>query len=160
GPALRRGRRPVARDAPGLAAARPRRRAARPRPGAGQRVGTRAEEGVTTRPRRRRAPVPITTRSAMSSAEDLLRKTTERLAQRRPLPESTSRLQFHAGFTFRDATRLVPYLADLGVTHLYASPFLRARPASKHGYDIVSHQVLNPEIGTEADFADLVGALN
>jgi (1->4)-alpha-D-glucan 1-alpha-D-glucosylmutase len=78
----------------------------------------------------------------------------------RPLPESTYRLQFHAGFTFRDAVRVIPYLRELGVTHCYASPYLKARPGSTHGYDIVDHNALNPEIGTAEDYAAFVGALH
>jgi (1->4)-alpha-D-glucan 1-alpha-D-glucosylmutase len=75
------------------------------------------------------------------------------------LPESTYRLQFHAGFTFRDAQQLVPYLHDLGITDCYASPYLKARPGSTHGYAISDHRVLNPEIGTEADYEAWVQAL-
>jgi (1->4)-alpha-D-glucan 1-alpha-D-glucosylmutase len=67
-------------------------------------------------------------------------------------PESTYRLQFHAEFTFRDAAALVPYLHDLGITDCYASPYLKARPGSKHGYDVTDHRILNPEIGTEEDY--------
>jgi (1->4)-alpha-D-glucan 1-alpha-D-glucosylmutase len=67
-------------------------------------------------------------------------------------PESTYRLQFHAGFTFRDATAIVPYLHALGVTHVYASPYLKARPGSTHGYDVIDHCSLNPELGTQADY--------
>ena len=78
---------------------------------------------------------------------------------RRCLPESTYRLQLHAGFTFRDALALVPYLHALGITHCYASPFLQARPGSTHGYDITNHQALNPEIGTEADYEALCQTL-
>ena len=59
-------------------------------------------------------------------------------------PGQTYRLQFHAGFTFRDATRIRPYLRDLGVTHCYASPYLKARPGSTHGYDIVDHRASTP----------------
>lgn len=69
-----------------------------------------------------------------------------------PLPESTYRLQLHGGFTFRDATAIVPYLHALGVTHLYASPYLKARPGSTHGYDVIDHCTLNPELGTQADY--------
>src|SRR4051794_4269530 len=65
-------------------------------------------------------------------------------------PESTYRLQFHAGFTFRDATAIVPYLAKLGITHVYASPYLKARPGSTHGYDVIDHCTLNPRVGPEA----------
>src|SRR5213075_2770177 len=70
----------------------------------------------------------------------------------RAFPESTYRLQFHAGFTFRDATAIVPYLHALGVTHVYASPYLKARPGSTHGYDVIDHCSLNPELGTQADY--------
>jgi (1->4)-alpha-D-glucan 1-alpha-D-glucosylmutase len=75
-------------------------------------------------------------------------------------PRATYRLQFHRGFTFRDATALVPYLAELGVSHIYASPVTDARPGSTHGYDIVNHNRLNPEIGSDEDFAALVAALH
>ncbi len=70
---------------------------------------------------------------------------------RRPIT-ATYRLQFHAGFTFRDAERLVPYLRDLGISHVYASPILKARPGSTHGYDVVDHSVLKQVLGGEADF--------
>ncbi|HEX6441056.1 MAG TPA: malto-oligosyltrehalose synthase [Stellaceae bacterium] len=72
---------------------------------------------------------------------------------------ATYRLQFHKGFNFRDAEALVPYLARLGVSHLYASPVMEARPGSTHGYDIVDHNRLNPEIGTREEFEALVRAL-
>jgi (1->4)-alpha-D-glucan 1-alpha-D-glucosylmutase len=74
-------------------------------------------------------------------------------------PESTFRLQFHAGFTFRDATAIVPYLHALGVTHVYASPYLKARPGSTHGYDVIDHCSLNPELGTQADYDAFCGEL-
>jgi (1->4)-alpha-D-glucan 1-alpha-D-glucosylmutase len=67
-------------------------------------------------------------------------------------PESTYRLQFHAGFTFRDATAIVPYLHALGVTHVYASPYLKARPGSTHGYDVIDHCSLNPELGAQEHY--------
>jgi (1->4)-alpha-D-glucan 1-alpha-D-glucosylmutase len=72
---------------------------------------------------------------------------------------ATYRLQFHKGFTFRDAVALIPYLARLGISHLYASPLTEARPGSTHGYDIVNHSRLNPEIGSADDFAALSEAL-
>jgi (1->4)-alpha-D-glucan 1-alpha-D-glucosylmutase len=75
-------------------------------------------------------------------------------------PRATYRLQFHRGFTFRDALALVPYLDDLGVSHIYASPLTEAKPGSKHGYDIVDHNRLNPEIGSEVEFRALVAALH
>jgi (1->4)-alpha-D-glucan 1-alpha-D-glucosylmutase len=68
------------------------------------------------------------------------------------IPRATYRLQFHAGFGFDDARKLAPYLSRLGVSHVYASPYLKARPGSSHGYDIVDHAALNPELGDEAAF--------
>jgi (1->4)-alpha-D-glucan 1-alpha-D-glucosylmutase len=78
----------------------------------------------------------------------------------RRTPRATYRLQFHKEFTFRDAERLAPYLAALGISHLYASPVFRANPGSMHGYDVVDYGQLNPEIGDEADFNALVEALH
>ena len=52
-------------------------------------------------------------------------------------PRATYRLQFHKGFTFADAERLVPYFARLGISHVYASPITTARPGSMHGYDVI-----------------------
>ena len=75
------------------------------------------------------------------------------------IPASTYRLQFHAGFTFRDARRLVPYLHELGVTDVYASPYLKARAGSAHGYDVANPNSLNPEIGTEDDYRAFVAEL-
>jgi (1->4)-alpha-D-glucan 1-alpha-D-glucosylmutase len=96
----------------------------------------------------------------MTTPDDLLGKVAERLAARRPPPEATYRLQFHAGFTFRDALAVVPYLHDLGVTHCYASPYLQARRGSMHGYDITDHRALNSEIGTAADYDAWVNELH
>ncbi len=76
------------------------------------------------------------------------------------IPSSTYRLQFNRAFTFKQATTLVPYLHDLGISHCYASPFLKARAGSSHGYDIIDHNSLNPEIGSADDFARLVDALH
>ncbi|MEO8652616.1 MAG: malto-oligosyltrehalose synthase [Ramlibacter sp.] len=63
------------------------------------------------------------------------------------IPAATYRVQFHQDFNFEQATRAVPYLQALGISHLYSSPYLRARPGSTHGYDIVDHNALNPQIG-------------
>ncbi len=75
------------------------------------------------------------------------------------IPRATYRVQLNAGFTFKDATALVPYLAELGISHVYCSPYFRARPGSLHGYDVVDHNSLNAEIGTRKDFEELVGTL-
>src|ERR1700757_2254099 len=74
-------------------------------------------------------------------------------------PLSTYRLQFNSTFRFEDARKLVPYLAALGISHCYASPILKARSGSVHGYDIIDHTQLNPEIGTEDEFRQLVAEL-
>ena len=68
---------------------------------------------------------------------------------------ATYRLQFNKDFTFRDATKLLDYFSELGITHIYASPILRSRAGSTHGYDVVDPTRLNPELGTEADFFTL-----
>lgn len=75
------------------------------------------------------------------------------------VPVATYRLQFNRAFTFADATRLVPYLDALGVSDVYASSYLAARPGSLHGYDIADHNRLNPEIGTEEEYEAFVTAL-
>ncbi len=74
-------------------------------------------------------------------------------------PLATYRLQFHSGFGFEDARRLIPYLYKLGISHYYASPILRARPGSMHGYDITDHNSLNPEIGTLEELRTLAAEL-
>ncbi len=68
------------------------------------------------------------------------------------IPRATYRLQFHPGFTFDDAVKVLPYLQRLGVSHVYCSPIMKARPGSQHGYDIVSHDEVNPELGGQAGF--------
>jgi hypothetical protein len=68
------------------------------------------------------------------------------------IPVSTYRLQMHSRFGFSDARAILPYLSRLGITDGYTSPFLKARPGSTHGYDIINHNVLNPELGSESDY--------
>jgi (1->4)-alpha-D-glucan 1-alpha-D-glucosylmutase len=68
----------------------------------------------------------------------------------RRIPKSTYRLQLNKGFTFDDAAAIAGYLKDLGVSHVYCSPYLQAAPGSMHGYDVVDHQKVNDELGGEA----------
>ena len=75
------------------------------------------------------------------------------------MPRATMRLQFHKGFTFADAERLVPYLARLGISHVYASPITTARAGSMHGYDVIDPTRVNPELGGEAALKRFVAAL-
>jgi (1->4)-alpha-D-glucan 1-alpha-D-glucosylmutase len=63
------------------------------------------------------------------------------------VPTSTYRLQLHKGFTFDDAAAIAEYLCDLGISHVYSSPYLQAAPGSMHGYDVVDHQKVNEELG-------------
>ncbi|WP_417702554.1 malto-oligosyltrehalose synthase [Pseudomonas sp.] len=72
---------------------------------------------------------------------------------------ATLRLQLHKDFTLHDAAARVPYLAQLGISHLYASPILTARPGSQHGYDVVDPSRINPELGGEAALVQLVQTL-
>src|SRR5215213_3067892 len=73
--------------------------------------------------------------------------------------QSTYRVQLSAGFGFAAARAVVPYLADLGVSHLYTSPILRARTGSAHGYDVVDPTQVSPELGAEAGLRELVATL-
>jgi (1->4)-alpha-D-glucan 1-alpha-D-glucosylmutase len=75
------------------------------------------------------------------------------------IPVATYRVQFHKLCTFEQVTRAVPYLHALGISHLYSSPYLRARPGSTHGYDIVDHNALNPEVGDARAFDRMCEAL-
>jgi (1->4)-alpha-D-glucan 1-alpha-D-glucosylmutase len=75
------------------------------------------------------------------------------------LPLATYRLQLTADFGFERAAEVVPYLKALGISHVYASPFMKARRGSTHGYDIIDHTKLNPELGGEDGFAHLSATL-
>jgi len=75
------------------------------------------------------------------------------------IPRATYRLQFNRDFTFAMAAEHVPFLAALGISHCYASPLLMARPGSSHGYDIVEHHRLNPELGSTEEFEHFVNVL-
>jgi (1->4)-alpha-D-glucan 1-alpha-D-glucosylmutase len=93
------------------------------------------------------APVGTETEAAVASGAAM------------PTPRATYRVQLHAGFTFDDAAAIVDYLADLGISHLYCSPFLQAAPGSTHGYDVVDHHRLNAELGGEEAYERLCQAL-
>jgi (1->4)-alpha-D-glucan 1-alpha-D-glucosylmutase len=74
-------------------------------------------------------------------------------------PSATYRLQFNKSFTFEAAEGLVDYLHDLGISDIYASPFLMAKPESVHGYDVTDHSKFNPQIGNQESFVRLAEAL-
>jgi (1->4)-alpha-D-glucan 1-alpha-D-glucosylmutase len=113
---------------------------------AGERAGKQADaEGTHT--------------TVEAQADDLFEQVRRELSARRVVPLSTYRMQLHQGFTFQQARALVPYLAKLGVSDFYASPYLKATPGSTHGYDCVDHQRINPEVGTPEDHAALCDTL-
>src|SRR5215208_4203829 len=68
------------------------------------------------------------------------------------IPRATYRLQFNRDFTFKDARRWVKYLHDLGISDIYASPYLKASAESTHGYDVADHIALNPAVVGDADY--------
>ena len=73
----------------------------------------------------------------------------------RRMPVATYRLQLQPGFGFARAQATLPYLQQLGVSHLYLSPIWKPRPGSTHGYDVVDPRQLNPELGSREAFAAL-----
>ena len=88
-------------------------------------------------------------------AGPLYARTREHLLGQEEQPLATYRVQLHRDFDFTRAAAVVPYLARLGVSHLYASPILRSLPGSSHGYDVVDHSEVNPELGGGVGFAAL-----
>ena len=72
------------------------------------------------------------------------------------IPDSTYRLQFNSSFRFDDAEKIIPYLAETGISAIYASPVFRARQGSQHGYDITDPNRINPELGSEEEFYHLL----
>lgn len=90
--------------------------------------------------------------------DSIVNSVSQRLELQR-LPCATYRVQFNCDFTFQDARHLVPYWNDLGITHCYTSPYLKANAGSRHGYDIVDHSRLNPELGSEEDFQSFISEL-
>src|SRR5690554_6558401 len=75
-------------------------------------------------------------------------------------PVSTYRLQFNKDFTFKDAEAILPYLNNLGIKTIYASPVLAAVKGSNHGYDVTNPHQINRELGTEEDFYNLINRVH
>jgi len=76
------------------------------------------------------------------------------------IPSSCYRLQLHSEFTFDDAIAVAGYLKELGISHIYCSPYLQAAKGSRHGYDVVDHQKVNVELGGEEGHTRFCAALN
>lgn len=70
-------------------------------------------------------------------------------------PTATYRIQFHAEFTFKHLKAIIPYLHQLGVSTIYASPIFKAAPGSMHGYDVTDPHMINPAIGTIDELRDI-----
>jgi (1->4)-alpha-D-glucan 1-alpha-D-glucosylmutase len=108
---------------------------------------------------RRKLPVPVEDWAAEPRMSALARTLAPRRGCGKRVPLATYRVQLHKGFRFVDAIALVPYLAALGISHLYVSPVFMARPGSTHGYDVVDHNRVNPELGSEAELEALIDTL-
>lgn len=92
--------------------------------------------------------------------EKILSDVKKTLKERQHVPTATYRFQFNREFTFKQAREQLDYLKRLGISDLYASPYFRARKDSMHGYDIADHNQLNPNIGTQEDYDDMVAQLH
>jgi (1->4)-alpha-D-glucan 1-alpha-D-glucosylmutase len=105
-----------------------------------------------------------TARESLGPGEaTVLRGRSMKLFSRRPLgpggfeavrgvPPSTYRLQLYGKFGFRDATAVAEYVRRLGAGAIYSAPILRSSRGSTHGYDVVDHAAINPELGDADDF--------
>jgi (1->4)-alpha-D-glucan 1-alpha-D-glucosylmutase len=93
------------------------------------------------------------------SPEEIFDKVAGNLEHYRRIPVSTYRLQLNHLFKFSDAKALVSYLHELGISEAYASPYFKAKKGSLHGYDLLNHNELNPEIGTAKEYDEWAGEL-
>jgi (1->4)-alpha-D-glucan 1-alpha-D-glucosylmutase len=92
-------------------------------------------------------------------ADDIVLAVQEVIAKQRR-PRATYRVQFNTDFTFQRAAELVPYWKAIGISDVYASPYLKAVPGSRHGYDIVDHSTLNPDVGNTEDYRKFTSTLD
>lgn len=111
-------------------------------------------------PHRAGSPTIAREAAAISQTADEILRAVQRTIHELRRPRATYRVQFNREFTFRDAAELVPYWDALGISDVYASPYLKAVTGSTHGYDIVDHSTLNPDLGTADDFESFTAALD
>ncbi len=97
--------------------------------------------------------------ATLPSAVAVTLQVIEEVRRRQAKPIATYRLQLHRGFTLADAAEIVPYLADLGISHVYCSPYLRARAGSTHGYDTCDHTEISPDLGGAAAYLQFAAKL-
>jgi (1->4)-alpha-D-glucan 1-alpha-D-glucosylmutase len=95
-----------------------------------------------------------------TTASPIIATLAQEIQAQQCIPRATYRLQLNGAFRFADAAALIPYWHDLGVSDLYVSPILQARPGSMHGYDICNYNKLNPDLGDENDLAHLSAELS
>ncbi len=97
--------------------------------------------------------------AAEAIALEISRRVVEQVRRSHVRETATYRLQLHRDFTFYQAIEILPYLKELGISHVYCSPYLKARAGSQHGYDICDHTQFNPELGGEPGYLQFVAAL-
>ena len=114
-----------------------------------------AAENAAGPTNRRDTSIDVVTPGAV---DEVIAAVEERLRLQR-LPVATYRVQFNNLCSFAEIEQAIPYLYTLGISDLYASPFLKSRPGSLHGYDIINHATINPEIGTIEELRSLRSAL-
>src|SRR4030065_1698899 len=91
--------------------------------------------------------------------QEIFNSVVDNLSIYRKIPLATYRLQFNHQYKFSDAKSIVSFLHELGISDCYASPYFKAKKGSLHGYDILDHNALNPEIGSEKDYNKFVDEL-
>jgi (1->4)-alpha-D-glucan 1-alpha-D-glucosylmutase len=92
-------------------------------------------------------------------AQEMFHKVVNHLSDFRGIPVATYRLQFNHQFKFLNAKSIISYLHELGISDCYTSPYFKAQTGSLHGYDILDHNILNPEIGTEEEYNEWIEEL-
>src|SRR3984893_924330 len=98
--------------------------------------------------------IPTAQAAPVTLDADQLQACVDRLlATEARVPVATYRVQVHKDFNFAHVRHILDYLRQLGISDLYSSPIFEARPGSTHGYDVIDHERLNPELGGEEGFA-------
>jgi (1->4)-alpha-D-glucan 1-alpha-D-glucosylmutase len=96
---------------------------------------------------------------SLQKVKEMFESVAKNLTSLRRIPVSTYRLQLNYLFKFSDAKSIVAYLDELGITDCYASPYFLAKKGSLHGYDVLDHNQINPEIGTDEEYNEFVKEL-
>lgn len=105
------------------------------------------------------SPTPETLAAELAATDLVATELAAAAPRDHQAPGATYRLQLHAEFDFERAAAIIPYLRELGVTHVYTSPILQARPGSEHGYDVCDHEQIDRGLGGSDGFARFSAAL-